>query len=80
MTRPDPDLLARGRALAERLQAESRKHSTFDASMHKVANAASLEGEPMVADDLDARAARRCAEDATTVRRLVEALEAQGDG
>ena len=72
----DPDLLARARVLADRLQGESRKHLAWDATMRRMSHAASMEGEPLALDDQDARAGRQLVEDATTIRRMADALRA----
>jgi hypothetical protein len=71
-------LLGRARELADHLDGEARKHATFDATMRKIASSPSLDGDPMPVDDADARAAARLVQDATTVRRLIEAVE-RGD-
>ena len=76
----EPDLLERGRDLAERLKVRSRGHVVYDATMRKMSNAFSMKGEPLELDDKDARAARQLAEDATTVQRLVELADAAAAG
>lgn len=68
----EPDLLTRGGDLAGRLQEKSSAHIVLDATLRRVSAAASLTGEPLTLDDKDARAGVALAQDAATVRRLVE--------
>jgi hypothetical protein len=73
----DEDLLIRGRRLASQLQQQSLRAAAMAAAERRIADGfAELDPDtPVTAADLYVIEAKAAAEDAATVRRLVEALQ-----